>query len=396
MRNLMDALYKQFLVIILMVLSLVPCMAQRKKYADFERNEKVFVTNETMTTYLRGRQGLRQFIESTLYCPQEVKQTGIHGKVVVSFTITKTGTVRDIQIAKTVLKDSLGILCNDSVLIKLCEQEAVRVCQKNMKWIPGRRYLARVKTRISMPIMFNEPQDFLLEDTHYEEVWDEDFFAQILRAFEPEYQWKDSLGSISVTKEMKMKFNKPKAFCEDDSEECFDNYFGLSALFTSNCMVPQLLSNDGRFISFLHFFPIFREEYKKRLDKLFYRKYPIDELLERHHRLKMRDFIKGYHGNHYFYDLTNEGKSDESWMEDITAYSMEEAHKKFNADSAFIFNLHLRPADYYKKDFKHLKVLLIQREGRGYACIYSFYTDEAKANLDKYWRKVEKMLRFVD
>ena len=86
----------------------------------------------------------------------------------------------------------------------------------------------------------------------------------------------------------------------------------------------------------------------------------------------------------------------ESWVDSVTVYSTEEARKKWNADSAFVFNLHLRPEDYYKKDFKHVKILLIQKKGHGYAYITSFYTDKAKENFDKYWRRIEKTLRFED
>lgn len=43
-----------------------------------------------------------------------------------------------------------------------------------------------------------------------------------------------------------------------------------------------------------------------------------------------------------------------------------------------------------------MKVLLIQRMGRGYAYICTFYTDKAKTKFDKYWRRIEKTLRYKD
>jgi len=99
-----------------------------------------------------------------------------------------------------------------------------------------------------------------------------------------------------------------------------------------------------------------------------------------------RGIIKRYYGD----------EIGDSWIDSVTVYSTEEARSKWNADSAFVFNLHLRPEDYYKKDFKHVKILLIQKKGRGYAYITSFYTDKAKEYFDKYWRRIEKTLRYED
>ena len=228
---------------------------------------------------------------------------------------------------------------------------------------------------------------------------------------------KDSMGRLSVTEEMKLKYDMPEGFSEDNSEECFGEYpklrsaFSIVSSWSSTCLAPQLISNDDQFISFLEFAPIYTEEYEERLNIWFNsgrQHYSTNEMKEKHHRWKMKRTLKGYYDvsgvyvnpndpTQLLYDASRVRNIGDSWRDSITVFSTGEARRKWNADSAFTFSLHLRPEDYYKKDFKHVKILLIQKKGRGgYAYIISFYTDKAKENFDKYWRRIEKTLRFED
>ena len=206
-------------------------------------------------------------------------------------------------------------------------------------------------------------------------------YDSIMALVKPHYKWLGTEGQM-VADDMKLKYRKPKGFYQDGSSECFDEYPKLWETFT--CMGPQLHSKDRQFISFLVFPRILTEEMQKSQSQVFPQL--AGDWVDKQHYQQMRAKIRNYYG---------EGIG-ESWRDSITVYSGAEARRKFNADSAFTFTLHLRPADYYKKDFKHVKVLLIQRMGRGYAYICSFYTDKAKTKFDKYWRRIEKTLRYKD
>lgn len=365
---------------------------------------------EQMPSYPGGERALIDYFKNNLQCPKEVIRAKVRGKVDVSFVIMKNGAVENVQVLVTVLLKKSGVLCRDSTLIKLCEQEAVRVCQNMRKWIPARSFDVGFMVKYYMSIWFNDSKKYPCEIFGGEDILDEEYYETfITNVMMPWYQWRDSLGKLSVTEEMKMRYNKPEGFSEDDSEECFKENSRVRSAFKI-CLSPWLRSDDGQFISFLQFFPIYTEEYEERLNYVFNRRrqrYPTDEMKEKHHRWKMKHILQDfYHVSALYVDSNDPTRilSDpsrardigESWRDSIAVLSTEEARSKWNASSAYCFPLHLQPKDYYKKDYKHLKVLLIQREGRGYACIYSFYTDEAKANLDKYWRKVEKMLRFED
>ena len=387
---------RRFATILMLALLAIPACAQIPNSATKLGVEKVFVDYEQMPSYPGGDKALMEFFEHNLQCPKEVKRAKVHGKVDVSFVVMKDGTVGEVQAIKTVLLKRSGVPCQDSTLIKLCEQEAVRVCNMMRRWIPGKRFGSAHKTKFWASFVFNDPKKVLCEIYHGELVWDEDHLTNMIDVFRLDYQWRDSTGRLSVTEDMKMEYRQPEGFSEDNSEECFNGYHNLSSAFFG-CLNTQLHSDDGQFVSFLQFAPLYSKTDEKRLRWVF-GDFPKEKLFNIHHLYKMRGFIKRhytksgfYRGKYYYIDEVGD-----SWRDSITVLSTEETRRKWNADSAFTFSLHLRPSDYYKKDYKFLKVLLIQRKGRGYACIYSFYTDKAKENFDKYWRRIEKTLRFED
>ena len=211
----------------------------------------------------------------------------------------------------------------------------------------------------------------VIEDTVAQEEID-----SLMALVKPKYKWMGSEGKI-VADSMKLKYRKPKRFGQIGITECFDNYPKLKSTFT--CMGNQLHSNDEQFISFMNF--VYFAEYHR---KLYYLSHKRKRTVDSQHHSQIRAIFKDYYGD----------EIGDSWRDSVTVVSTEEARKKWNADSAFTFSLHLRPEDYYKKDFKHVKILLIQRKGQGYAYITSFYTDKAKENFDEYWRRIEKTLWF--
>lgn len=110
-----------------------------------------------------------------------------------------------------------------------------------------------------------------------------------------------------------------------------------------------------------------------------------EDLVDKQHSWQMRGIIKRYYG-----------EIGSSWTDSIKHYPADEAVTKFNADSAFYFSLNLNPEDYYKGVYKYVKVLVLQKKDRGYAYICSFYTDKAKKQLNKYWCRIERTLRYED
>lgn len=374
-----------FATILFLSLMAIPVCAQLD-LPDIQREEEkrgfVCTLDEMMPSFPGGDRALMEFLRNNIRCPEEVKKARLHGKVIVSFIIDKDGSVKNIRAVRSFLKDKRGERVRNWDLAVLCTEEAVRVFKLMPRWMPGISFGARYGVKYYFCLLFNDPNEELGDfiDIDSEEIWDEESLERYTSAFTNRYYWKTNPKRPVVTDEMKMTYRKPKGFCQVDSAESFQGYPKLRDRLERIWAGPLLRSDDSQVISLLQFAPIFTDEFieKMSIGKEAYRSF-IKKILERHHYHTMREIIKG-----------------KSWRDSITVLSTEEAHEKFNADSAFTFTLHLSPEFYYEKNFKHIKVLLIQRKGRGYACIYSFYTDKAQEHFDKYWRRIEKTLRFEE
>lgn len=192
----------------------------------------------------------------------------------------------------------------------------------------------------------------------------------------------DITTTSDMLKKVKLDYQKPNAFRED-STHSLKRYPVLSyKLGGSNS--TAICSKDNQFVSFLSGPAIYTKEFEEYLKKLFPSK--EHDLVDKQHLNQMKGILKNFYGE----------EMAQKWMEKVITYPKEEALKKFNADNAYRLSISLAPGDYYEKDFKYVDLLFIQKKGRGYAYISSFYTDKAKAKLNKYWRKIEKALYYRD
>ena len=369
---------RRFATILLLSLTAIPVCAQYfggcwdLPVIQREENEKVFSTYEMMPSFPGGDRALMEFLSNNIRCPEEVKKARLHGKVMVSFIVEKDGSVENGRAVSSYLKNKRGVRSRNWDLEKLCREEALRVFKLMPKWIPGGNFAVRYAMKYYFSLTFNDSRERICELLDMEEVWDEESLAKYAGAFTPWYNWKANQRGAAVTDEMKMTYHKPEGFSQVDLAESFLGYpmWKYRSMLSEEIIGPFLRSDDGQVISFFQFAPIFSEKFMERVNRnKNASRRTLTRILERHHRRKLR-------------------------RDSITVLSTEEAREKWNADSAFTFTLHLSTDYYYEKNFKHLKVLLIQRKGRGYACIYSFYTDKAKENFDEYWRRIERVLRF--
>ena len=100
-------------------------------------------------------EALTDFIDDNIRYTKKMVQSGIHGRVVVECVIGKDGRVEEPEITRNLLRDELSRPCTDSVLIKQCEQEALRVVGMMPRWKPSRNEKGEpVRVRIHIPIIF--------------------------------------------------------------------------------------------------------------------------------------------------------------------------------------------------------------------------------------------------
>lgn len=103
--------------------------------------EKKHLVVEQMPLFIGGDEKMYQFISSSIAYPEEAKKKGISGRVFVTFTIEKDGSLTNVQAIK-------GIGGG-------CEEEAVRVIESMPNWIPGTQRGEPIRVPYRMPLKFS-------------------------------------------------------------------------------------------------------------------------------------------------------------------------------------------------------------------------------------------------
>ena len=132
------------LVLLIIVFAPVGANAQNKKvkkaqtHKDTTADDKVYKVCEQMPTYEGGDAALMKYIGENLKYPEEAKERGLQGRVVVGFIIEKDGSLTNFKVLRAV----------DRAL----DAEALRVVKGMPKWIPGRQNGQCARVRYLLPI----------------------------------------------------------------------------------------------------------------------------------------------------------------------------------------------------------------------------------------------------
>ena len=106
--------------------------------------DEVFQVVEQAPEYPGGMAALMKWIGKEIKYPSIAQEMNIEGRVIVQFVIGRDGSVRDVQVLRTV----------DPTM----DKEAVRVVKAMRKWIPGRQRGEPVSVRFTLPITFKLQQ----------------------------------------------------------------------------------------------------------------------------------------------------------------------------------------------------------------------------------------------
>lgn len=108
---------------------------------EVETDESViFIAPEEMPEFPGGQLALLKFLSQNIKYPAIAAETGIKGKVIVSFVVNKDGTVSGAKILRSV----------DASL----DKEALRVVNSLPRWKPGKQGGKEVRVSYSVPINF--------------------------------------------------------------------------------------------------------------------------------------------------------------------------------------------------------------------------------------------------
>ena len=102
--------------------------------------EKVFGVVEQMPSFPGGQQKLMDYLAENIRYPEELAETCVQGRVIVTFVVEKDGSISDVKVAKS--------------LDPLLDKEAVRVVSGMPKWYPGKQNGVAVRVRYVIPVTF--------------------------------------------------------------------------------------------------------------------------------------------------------------------------------------------------------------------------------------------------
>ena len=105
--------------------------------------KELFGVVEQMPAFHGGDAALRKYLAENTHYPEEAKEKGVQGRVVVNFVVEKDGSITDVKVVR-------GI---DPLL----DKEAVRVVKTMPKWIPGKQSLVPVRVKYVLPVSFKLP-----------------------------------------------------------------------------------------------------------------------------------------------------------------------------------------------------------------------------------------------
>lgn len=101
---------------------------------------QIFMVVESMPEYPGGEPALYSYLAENIKYPQMAKESGIQGRVFVTFVVERDGSVTDVRVLR-------GIGGG-------CDEEAIRVVDGMPKWTPGKQRGKSVRVQYNLPVKF--------------------------------------------------------------------------------------------------------------------------------------------------------------------------------------------------------------------------------------------------
>ena len=132
------------LILLVIVIAPASANAQDKRgkttqtRKDTATDDKVYEVCEQMPIFEGGDAALLKYLRENLKYPDNTKERGMQGRMVVGFVVEKDGSLTNVKVLRAV----------DIAL----DAEVLRVVKGMPKWIPGRHNGQRVRVRYLLPI----------------------------------------------------------------------------------------------------------------------------------------------------------------------------------------------------------------------------------------------------
>ncbi|MEP6845489.1 MAG: energy transducer TonB [Panacibacter sp.] len=101
----------------------------------------IYERAEIMPSYPGGENALEKFVEDNLQYPQEAIDNNVEGKIMISFDVDETGKIYRPMVVSSKLGYGL-------------EEAALKVVKEMPQWNPGKMKGKNVKTKFTLPIVY--------------------------------------------------------------------------------------------------------------------------------------------------------------------------------------------------------------------------------------------------
>ena len=105
-----------------------------------EDSSKIFGLVEQMPSFPGGTIKLMDYLKENTRYPEELGESCIQGRVIVTFVVEKDGSISNVKVAKS--------------LHPLLDKEAVRVVSSMPKWCPGKQNGVTYRVKYTLPVTF--------------------------------------------------------------------------------------------------------------------------------------------------------------------------------------------------------------------------------------------------
>ena len=122
--------------------ALIITTVNQQKEIDNEKlsQSDVFDEVDEMPQFPGGMAGLMQYLSTNVRYPEDAKEAGAQGRVIVSFFVEKDGSISNARVTKPTYSS--------------LDEEALRVISAMPKWTPGKQNGEAVRVRYSIPVSF--------------------------------------------------------------------------------------------------------------------------------------------------------------------------------------------------------------------------------------------------
>ena len=113
---------------------------QKEIYNEQISQPDVFDKVDEAPQFPGGMAGMMQYLSSNIRYPEDAREAGTQGRVIVSFIVEKDGSISNAKVAKSTYSS--------------LDEEALRVVSAMPKWTPGKQNGEAVRVKYSVPVSF--------------------------------------------------------------------------------------------------------------------------------------------------------------------------------------------------------------------------------------------------